>query len=210
MNVAVIDLGVSNVRSLASALSYLGAHYSVGEDASVLEGATHAILPGVGAFDTAMQKIDESSLARPLRAFALERRFPLLGVCLGMQLLCESSEEGVRAGLGIARGRFRRLRTDGGSAHKVPHVGFSAVYGFESAGLFGQLLDEPHFYFTHSYALTPVGGSQGNYALCDHAEPFVAGFQQGNVCAVQFHPEKSQSAGLRLLSNFLELGPAQH
>jgi glutamine amidotransferase len=204
MNVLVIDLGMGNIRSLTSALTYLGVTYVVTDDPAALESATHAILPGVGAFDAAMQKIAESSLLEPLHECAVERAMPLLGVCLGMQLLCESSEEGHMSGLALLPGRFLRLEPNVGLSQKVPHVGFSSIYGYHETGLFKELGPKSHLYFTHSYAL-PVLDGDCNVAICDHGQPFVAAFQKGNICGVQFHPEKSQSAGLRLISNFIDL-----
>jgi len=203
MNVLVLDLGVSNIRSLTSALTYLGASHLVSDDPAMLGAATHVILPGVGAFDPAMAMIGERSLADPLRAYVNDSKRPLLGVCLGMQLLCAGSDEGSLPGLGLMPGRFVKLESYPGSPQKVPHVGFSPVYGYRETGLFKGLGPQSHFYFTHSYALPPIE-PDGNAALCDHARPFVAGFQRENICGVQFHPEKSQSAGLRLISNFLE------
>lgn len=204
MNVVVIDLGTGNIRSLTSALTYLGATHVVADDPAALESATHAILPGVGAFDAAMQKIAERSLLEPIQRYALEEDMPLLGVCLGMQLLCEGSEEGRLPGLALMPGRFLRLEPDTRSHQKVPHVGFSSVYGYRETGLFKELGRRSHFYFTHSYALPALDGDC-NVAVCDHLRPFVAAFQRGNICGAQFHPEKSQSAGLRLISNFLDL-----
>jgi glutamine amidotransferase len=203
MNVLVIDLGVGNIRSLTSALAYLGAPHFVSDDPAALGSATHAILPGVGAFDPAMKMLVERSLVGALHAYANQEKRPLLGVCLGMQLLCDGSEEGCLPGLGLMRGRFVKLASHPGSHQKVPHVGFSRVYGYSEAQLFRGLGPQSYFYFTHSYAL-PTMGAACNTALCDHARPFVAGFQQENICGVQFHPEKSQSAGLRLIGNFLE------
>ena len=206
MLVCVIDLGVSNIRSLTSALSFLGVPHKVSSDAAELASATHVILPGVGAYDAAMRSMNRLGLACALRDYALERRLPILGVCLGMQLLFEGSDEGRLSGLSITQGHLRLLNVSPGS--KVPHVGFSSVYGFEPKGLFAGFRDEsPHFYFTHSYAMPQVG-PQFNIAWCEHSQPFVAAFQVGNICGAQFHPEKSQSAGLRLLSNFVELGHA--
>ena len=140
----------------------------------------------------------------PLQDFARAKSMPMLGVCLGMQLLCESSEEGCLPGLGLIPGRFVRLEPNAGKGVKVPHVGFSSVYGYAQTGLFKELGPKSHYYFTHSYALPALQGGC-NVAHCDHSTPFVAAFQKENICGAQFHPEKSQSAGLRLMSNFLEL-----
>jgi glutamine amidotransferase len=203
MRVVIVDLGVGNIQSLASALAYLGAPYLVSDDPGTLPTATHVILPGVGAFDPAMARIAERSLAEALRTYANESKRPLLGVCLGMQLLCTGSEEGSLPGLGLIPGRFVRLEPRPGSTQKVPHVGFAPTYGFAQTGLFDGFGAQAYFYFTHSYALPEIEVGC-NVAMCDHVRPFVAGFQRENIFGVQFHPEKSQSAGLRLISNFLE------
>ena len=203
MNVVVIDLGVSNIPSLTSALTYVGAPHVVTRDPNLLESATHVVLPGVGAFDAAMRMIGSLSLTNHLRRYAIEQKRPLLGVCLGMQLLCEGSEEGSLPGLALVPGRVTRLSGSAAPRHKVPHVGFSAVYGYTDDGLFKGLGQQTYFYFTHSFAL-PSLKEAANIGLCDHASRFVGAFQKGNICGAQFHPEKSQSAGLRLISNFLE------
>jgi glutamine amidotransferase len=204
MKVLVVDLGMSNIGSLTSALRYLGVTAVVSSDQLAFASASHVILPGVGAYDAAMKRIGALSLSIPLRVHAVEHQRPLLGVCLGMQLLFDGSEEGQLPGLGLVRGRFQKLTSTYQSMHKVPHVGFSPVYGYREVGLLKKLGPKAHFYFTHSYSL-PVLDGDCNVALCDHTQAFVAAFQTRGICGTQFHPEKSQSAGLRLLSNFLEL-----
>lgn len=203
MNVVVIDLGCGNIRSLKSALTYLGVPHATSTNADSLPAATHVILPGVGAFDAAMSAMSDLSLLEPLRDYARQRR-PLLGVCLGMQLLFEGSEEGRLPGLGVMVGRCVRLTPDPDSRRKVPHVGFSAIAGYRPQGLFNGLGAAAHFYFTHSYAV-PALAQASNVATCVHTQPFVAAFQDAHICGAQFHPEKSQSSGLRLLSNFMQL-----
>jgi len=204
MRVLVVDLGPSNIGSLTSALMYLGVRPVVTSDPAEVPSASHVILPGVGAFDAGMERLSGLSLAGPLRTHAIEHQRPLLGVCLGMQLLFDESEEGRLSGLGLVCGRSRILRATHPLMHKVPHVGFSPVYDYQETGLFKGIGPRAHFYFTHSYALQGI--EEGcNVGRCDHAEPFVAAFQKRGICGVQFHPEKSQSTGLRLLSNFLEL-----
>lgn len=205
MQVCVIDLGVSNIRSLMSALNFLGVAHRVISSAADLASATHVILPGVGAYDAAMKSMRRLDLALALREHALERRLPIMGVCLGMQLLFEGSDEGQLPGLGIMPGYFQRLQASPTAGSKVPHVGFSPVHGFHPRGLFAGFGNAPHFYFTHSYAMPKIS-AQCNIAWCEHSQPFVAAFQMDNVGGAQFHPEKSQSAGLRLLSNFIEVG----
>jgi glutamine amidotransferase len=202
VRLSVIDLGTSNMRSLTSALAYLGAPYTVTTTADDVAGATHVILPGVGAYDAAMSSMHRLGLYDALREHGARR--PLLGVCLGMQLLFEGSDEGEHAGLGLVPGRFHRLAPPAESDGKVPHVGFARVSGFAGAPLYAGFGPEAYFYFTHSYALTtpPPADAVG---VCEYAQPFVATFQRGHLCGAQFHPEKSQSSGLRLLSNFLDL-----
>lgn len=203
VRVAVIDIGTSNIRSLVAALAYLGVEPVQVSDPQGLEDAHHVVLPGVGAYDAAMESLTAHKLVEPLRRHALERGRPLLGVCLGMQLLFTGSDEGERAGLDILPGRFSLLKPDSSVRRKVPHVGFAAVRGFKATGLFSGLGDHADFYFTHSYALRDFA-ADGNVAWGRHGEPFVAAFQCGLISGAQFHPEKSQSSGLRFLSNFLD------
>ncbi len=204
LHVVVLDMGTANIFSLSSALRFLGAPFVVTADPAEVPPASHLILPGVGAFDPAAAQLRDQGLLAPLRTHALVTRKPLLGVCLGMQLLFEGSEEGEREGTGLLPGRLARLRADGHGSHRVPHVGFAPVTGFTPTGLFDGLEDGAMFYFTHSYARMEAVDDT-NMARCAHAEPFVAAVQRGNICGAQFHPEKSQANGLRLLANFLRL-----
>jgi glutamine amidotransferase len=204
MNVVILDLGVSNVQSLASALEFLGASYTVSSRGEDILGASHLILPGVGAFDAAMASIERQNIRGSIEHAVSVNRVPVLGVCLGMQILFESSEEGELPGLGLVKGGLKRLGHDLEQRFKVPHVGFAQTSGFDRTGLFADLDEPACFYFTHSYAV-PASTATGNHAICRHAWNFVAAFQKDNICGAQFHPEKSQSAGLRVLSNFMKL-----
>lgn len=204
MKVVVVDLGVGNLHSLSSALKFLRADHVVTSSREEIPEATHLILPGVGAFDAAMQVLNARRLLAPIVEHARDRQKPLLGVCLGMQILAEGSDEGDLPGLGLVPGRFTKLTPTPAKRLKVPHVGFSRVYGMEAAGLFQGLGTSAEFYFTHSYCLMTVP-PRGAIGYCDHSLPFIAAFQIGKLCGAQFHPEKSQSNGLRLLSNFLDL-----
>lgn len=198
MNV-VVALGTGNIGSVVSALEHLGAEHLVSADADVVAGAGRIILPGVGAFDAGMAELEGLGLAGPITRAVRAHGTPVLGVCLGMQLLLEGSDEGRRPGLGLVPGRATRL---GSSGAKVPHVGFSEVV-FPSEGLLGRGLSEANaLYFTHSYALRrPVPGATN--AMCRYDDKFVAAVEAGPVHGVQFHPEKSQATGLRVLANFL-------
>jgi glutamine amidotransferase len=126
----VIDLGMGNIRSLASALTFLGVDYVVTDQASALDKATHIILPGVGAFDAAMLKLQELLLGNAIREHVLFKKKPIIGICLGMQLLCSSSEEGQLPGLGLIDEGCTRLGANAAANRKVPHVGFSEVYDY--------------------------------------------------------------------------------
>lgn len=199
-------MGTANLFSLASALQFLGVPFDVSTDPAAVLAATHVILPGVGAFDAAARQLADQGLVPALREHALRRRRPLLGVCVGMQLLFSGSEEGVLPGTGLITGRLHRLAP--GAGYRVPHVGFSPVHGFAPHALFEGFREGACFYFTHSYATT-VEIPGANVARCTHAQPFVAALQAGNICGVQFHPEKSQANGLQLLANFLRLPPGE-
>ena len=204
MNIQVIDLGIGNIRSLTSALGFLGVGAVVTSDPATLGAATHVILPGVGAFDAAMESMIRLEFVGPLRTHVLERGAPIIGVCLGMQLLLEGSDEGQIPGLGLVAGRCAKLIADPARHRKVPHVGFASVYGQRDDGLFADIATPSEFYFTHSFAMHEANDLRVNVAWSNHSRPFIAGFQRENVCGVQFHPEKSQSTGLRLLGKFLE------
>lgn len=198
MNI-VVGLGTANVGSLGSALAFLGAEFRISTDPAELASAGRLILPGVGAFDAGMGELGTLGLVEPIRQAVLDRGAPILGVCLGMQLLLEGSDEGVGVGLGLVPGRAVRLG-DGGA--KVPHVGFDAVR-FAGGSILGTDLPDPaHFYFTHSFCLRR-GGDDALVGRCAYDGGFAATIEAARVMGVQFHPEKSQAAGLRVLRNFL-------
>lgn len=207
MKVVVVDLKVGNIRSITSALAFLSAPFDVTSDGRALEFATHVILPGVSSFDTAMLSVHELELIPTLCNYVISTGKPLLGICSGMQILTQSSAEGQLAGLGFIDSTCVRLEPDSHFGRKVPNVGFATITGFKPEGLFAELGTTADFYFTHSYAAIPwSNNADTNLAQSQHSVPFVAAFQQGNLCGTQFHPEKSQSQGLRVLSNFLSLG----
>lgn len=207
MDVAVVDVGIGNIKSVLAALDFLGVDCRTVSDAAALAAATHVILPGVGAFDAGMRALRSAGMVEPIRAASIEHGKPMLGICLGMQLLAAHSEEGDCAGLGLVSARIERMPASapGQEAVKVPHVGFASLYGFDARGLFSNLCAEPDFYFTHSYALMDLQEPTANIARCRNGVEFAAAFQIGNLCGAQFHPEKSQTNGLGLLRNFLDM-----
>lgn len=200
--VAVIDTGICNLRSVTKALEAVGARPVVVRTPEEVEtsGADGLVLPGVGALRDCVQSLRTSGLDRVVRGW-IEADRPFLGVCLGMQALFETSEEGSVKGLGIIPGRVVRFRLP--EPFKVPHMGWNTVR-FEQQGTAlqqGLLQDGESFYFVHSYHCVPDDRSVV-LAVCDYGAPFVAAIGRGRVFATQFHPEKSQARGLQIYRNF--------
>ena len=198
--VAIIDYGVGNLRSVEKAFEATGCEAIVSGDESVLRKAERLVLPGVGAFAACMNALTERGFDRLVRE-RVEDGTPLLGVCVGMQLLFDESDEfGSTPGLGLIRGRVKRF----GDELVVPHVGWNRVHQREKHGLFADVGDESFFYFVHSYYCEPedksVAAGETEYGV-----RYASVVAHKNICGVQFHPEKSQDAGLRLLRNFARL-----
>lgn len=205
VHVGLIDYEAGNVRSIENALDHLGARVSRVREAGDLDGKTHLLLPGVGAFGHCADKLRATGLVPDLERWAIQENRPLLGICVGMQLLADRGEElGAHEGLGFVGGVVRQLT--GNPPHvRVPHVGWNDVTFAEPFGDFkaGETAD---FYFDHSFAYhDPVHGSVVGSA--EHGERFCAVVRRGKLVASQFHPEKSQRAGLRFLKGFLEIAP---
>lgn len=200
-DVALLDYEMSNLRSAGKALERLGARVRIAARPDDALGAEAIVLPGVGRFGAAMERLDEHGFVELLRS-AADEGVPVLGICLGLQLLFEESEEspGV-AGLGLVPGSVRRLRTD----RKVPHIGWSEVTwrrGTVLSPAEGRVADRT-YYFVHSYACDPAD-SDDVLATAEHGCRFVAAAGHGSVMGVQFHPEKSSAAGLDLLGRWLD------
>jgi glutamine amidotransferase len=198
--VVVIDYGMGNLFSVESALRYLGAQTTLTADPVVVAGARRVILPGVGSFRLAMERITAAHLDAAIHEL-VKRGDRLLGICLGMQLLgSASSEDGETAGLGLVPNRVDQF--DAQLGVKVPHIGFNSIAPTHHTGLFAELPTAPDFYFVHSYRMA-VGDIAHPHATCEYGDTFLAAFDAGNVQGAQFHPEKSQSNGLQVLRNFL-------
>ncbi|MEO2057414.1 MAG: imidazole glycerol phosphate synthase subunit HisH [Thermoleophilia bacterium] len=198
--VALLDYDMSNLRSAGKALERLGARVEVCREPGEAGDADAVVLPGVGRFGAAMERLDERGFTGMLRDRASSGT-PVLGICLGLQLLLDESEEspGV-AGLGLIPGRVERLRTSA----KVPHIGWSEVHWREGAAL-GPVSGGPAdrtYYFVHSYACVPTDADDV-LGTAEHGVGFTAAVGRGGVCGVQFHPEKSSAAGLELLDRWL-------
>jgi len=198
--VTVIDYGAGNLLSVTNALRQLGADPRIAESPDAIADSDHLILPGVGAFGDCMAELDRRGFAGPIRDWIAADR-PFLGICLGYQLLFEGSDESPGVpGLGIFPGRVVRFDS---STLKIPHMGWnSAVPVHPGHPVWAGLGPDPYFYFVHSYFPAPADPALVA-TRTDYGAPFASSIQRGRLLATQFHPEKSQTAGLRLLANFL-------
>ena len=203
MIVALIDYGAGNLRSVANALNELGITPRIVADAAGLEGATHLVLPGVGSFGDCMARLEERGLVSALRE-RIAAGMPYLGICLGYQILFEESEEtpGV-AGHGIFAGKVKRFEQQSGL--KIPHMGWNSVIpATPDRSCWKGLGAEPYFYYVHSYFPAPADPSIIAATTTYGADTFAGAIRSGTIFACQFHPEKSQNAGIRLLRNYFE------
>ncbi|HVW20875.1 MAG TPA: imidazole glycerol phosphate synthase subunit HisH [Opitutaceae bacterium] len=198
--IAIVDYGMGNIGSVANALDRLGVTPVVASTGAAIVPADAIILPGVGAFHAAMGNLRRSGLDRTLTEEVVSKGKPFLGICLGMQLLArESTEQGLTSGLGWIDGRVVRL--DPAASLPVPHAGWNEVQLGPPSPLFGRIEPSAHFYFDHSYHLEC--GRSITTATMNYGGVWCAAIQQGHILGVQFHPEKSQRNGLRLLRNFV-------
>jgi glutamine amidotransferase len=195
--VAVLDYGVGNLHSAAKALDRAGAEVRLVPTVAAAAGAAGLVVPGVGAYGACLSGLASAGGAAAVAGW-LEGGRPLLGICVGMQLLFEASEEGpVGDGVGVVPGKIRRLT----GPVKIPHIGWDEVAVRPGSRLFAGLGDRTRFYFVHSYAPEPDGDAVA--AVCDYGGRFAAAVEHGNLFGTQFHPEKSGRAGLALLANFV-------
>lgn len=198
--IAVIDYGVGNVPSVLNMLQRIGVKGFATNDRSEIMAASKIILPGVGAFDVAMSKLHSMGLRNLLTEIGLQERIPMLGICLGMQLLGEGSEEGLLPGLGLIPGIVRKLPSS--NEIKVPHMGWNNVKVEITSGLLAKEDSSTRFYFAHSYYFD-VLNQENVIGITSHGIDFCSVVAKKNIFGVQFHPEKSHQNGLRLLSNFV-------
>lgn len=201
--VVIVDYGMGNIFSIQSALKYLGVETKLSHFAEDILHAQQIVLPGVGSFRRAMENLKTVGLDETLRKAALEHKIPLLGICLGMQLLgLSSTEDGFTKGLSLIEAPVERFSLENPEI-KVPHVGFNTVTTNPNNVLFKNLPRETDFYFTHSFYMNCDSNSHVS-ATCFHGNTFAAAVEKENIFGAQFHPEKSQSNGLTVLKNFVE------
>jgi len=200
--IAIIDYEMGNLRSVQKALERVGHAATITSDPTVLADAKKIVLPGVGAFRDAIAALQERKLVEPIRA-AIDAGKPFLGICLGLQLLFDRSyEDGDYEGLGILPGDVVRFKVP--AEYKVPHMGWNQVRFRAQPPIFTGVDEGEHFYFVHSYYVAPKDASV-IATETEYPTPFCSSIWRDNLFAVQFHPEKSQASGLRVLKNFAEL-----
>jgi glutamine amidotransferase len=203
--IGIVNYGLGNVRAFANVYKKLDIPACIVSTPDELNEADKIILPGVGAFDFAMQKLNDSGMRPILEEMVNIRKISVLGICVGMQMLAHSSEEGKLNGLGWIKGEVRRFpRNVDGSSISVPHMGWNTVTPISQVKLFNELNDQSRFYFLHSYYFV-CESSESVMALTDYHGEFVSAVCFENIYGVQFHPEKSHDWGVRLLKNFASL-----
>lgn len=202
--ITIIDYGVGNLSSIKNMLKRIGVAAEITNDVAVIEKAEKLILPGVGHFNYGMEQLHKSGLVPVLNESVLQKKVPILGICLGVQLLTQSSEEGTAAGLGWIAGKTIAFdKTKLQANQKIPHMGWSDVSNYQQSKLFTNMPVEPRFYFVHSYHLA-LENPADVLVTANYGYPFAAGIEHENILGVQFHPEKSHKFGMKLLENFVQ------
>lgn len=202
---AIIDYGVGNLTSVKNMLKKAGyKDVVIASGKEEIERANKLILPGVGHFDYAMKELRRSTFFDTLNETVLNKKIPILGICLGVQLLTKSSEEGSEPGLGWINAKTVKFREDQlDKNHKIPHMSWSDTTFNTQSKLFTGMYDNPRFYYVHSFHLE-CEHSEDILCRAQYGYDFIAGVERGNVLGVQFHPEKSHKFGMKFLQNFIE------
>lgn len=199
--IAIIDYGLGNVKAFANVYKRLNLPAVIANDAQTLEDATKIVLPGVGAFDYAMSRLNNSGMRETLEQRVLGHHIPVLGICVGMQMLAQSSEEGTLQGLGWIDGQAKKFQHDQTQASPLPHMGWNTVQSKSSKSLFKNIDQASRFYFLHSYYFD-CHNAENILATAHYECEFACSVNKGNIYGVQCHPEKSHHAGIQLLKNF--------
>ena len=204
--IAIVDYGMGNPGSIRNMFTRIGAESVITSSPDVIRSADRLVLPGVGAFDEAVVNLDRSGLARVLNEQVLDHRVPILGICLGMQLMSQSSEEGTLPGFGWIEARTVRFRFGPERSHlRVPHMGWNHIEVALRGSILDDLPDNPRFYFVHSYHVK-CADETIVLATTQYGIPFHSAVLKGNIMGTQFHPEKSHKFGLQVLRNFAGAG----
>ncbi len=202
--IVIVDYGMGNLNSVKRKLDQLKVASFVSSNPDEILRADKLILPGVGNFTKAIGNIDQLGLRPVLNRLAFEKKIPILGICLGMQLMCESSEEGKAQGLSWIEGKVKRFMVSDPIKFKVPHIGWNSVALRNNSPLMKNIAEDAEFYFVHSFHVELVDDNLAiNTTTYDYS--FVSGFQKENIFGMQYHPEKSHDAGNQVFKNFIEL-----
>lgn len=202
--ITVVDYGAGNLQSVQRRLASVGASVVVSADAALVEKADKIVLPGVGHFGKAISMLRSNGLADALESAVLGRGVPILGICLGMQLMADSSEEGNARGLGWIKGSVVRLEAEDHRRFKIPHMGWNQVRRAKESALLADIPDMSEFYFVHSYHYVPHD-AEDTLLTSQYCQPFTCGIARDNIYGVQFHPEKSHEIGMTMLRNFVRV-----
>jgi imidazole glycerol-phosphate synthase subunit HisH len=204
--ITIVDYGMGNLGSIKNMFKYIGVEVEIQSDVDKIKNASKILLPGVGSFDTAMKRINEGDLKEVLNEKVLKEQVPVLGICLGMQLLTNSSEEGTLPGLGWIDAKTMSFKDRIDKKYRIPHMGWNIVnksndsllnYGFED-------FDETRFYFVHSY-FVKVEDEKNSILKTNYGVEFDSAIQKDNIYGAQFHPEKSHKFGMKLFENFARI-----
>lgn len=201
--IGVVNVGLGNVGSVQRMLQRIGVSWTDVSSPKECIKSRALILPGVGHFDSGMRKLQDAGLDDGLKEFAIKVGGPVLGICLGMQLLTRYSEEGSLPGLGLVNAEVRRFKTSSDKPIRIPHMGWNVVRPVVENPLIPMLEQEQRFYFVHSYRVDPIDTTV-KIAVADYGGEFCAAFQKNNIFGVQFHPEKSHNFGMSLMQRFIE------
>ncbi len=204
MHVSVVDAGLGNIKSIKRMIEHIGGSADIISDPALLAAAEAIVLPGVGAFDYGMSLLHDGGWIAALNDAAMIRHVPVLGICLGMQLMCRGSEEGERPGLGWIAADVKRIETGGNPRIKIPHIGWTSTHAEKRGDIVPDDEEELRYYYVHSYRAV-CDNAADELCSADYGTRFTSGFACGNLRGVQFHPEKSHRFGMELLRRFLQL-----
>lgn len=202
--ITIIDYKTGNLGSILNILRKIGEDSVITSDIDEIASASKIILPGVGAFDTGMKNLTDLGLVDILNKKVVSEKIPVLGICLGMQLLSNGSEEGMYKGLGWIDAKTVRFRFVDTAEYKIPHMGWNFIKQQKESKLFSGMFTDPRFYFVHSYYFKANDPSD-ILTSTDYEIEFTSAIERGNILGVQFHPEKSHKFGMKLLKNFVDL-----
>lgn len=204
LKITIIDYGMGNLQSVAKKLAQFKVDYKISSDAKEIEQSDKLILPGVGHFSKAIENIKQRNLYNVINEMVVEKQKPILGICLGMQLMAKSSEEGNAEGFGWFDAEVLKINVNNTLRYKVPHMGWNQVSIEKQSNLMKGIIDNSEYYFVHSFHLKP-NNSEDILNYTTYESKFVSAVEKNNIFGVQYHPEKSHENGSMLIKNFIEL-----